>query len=269
MLKYRVFRWMINNPPTNTNQVEATYVITGDTLINGNVYNVLYKDTVDNDTVRAKELINTGFLRKHTNAIWRLDSNNVEQKLFDFNVMMGDSLKWLFYTAKLINVSSFTYNGMSYDLYNVDAWSTLHTYRYTEDFAHLYGQGILDDNLVYIPIGIHQIFELVTFNNEVMKAGYTPDYIDTMGGKLNIPNTEKETTIHIYPNPADNLLMIENHSPKLLSMVIFNVMGEVVLREDLKDNITNLDISCLNTGGYYYKIYGHNETTKIGRFVKR
>lgn len=58
--------------------------------------------------------------------------------------------------------------------------------------------------------------------------------------------------IHVYPNPAVNFISIRS-SVTLGTIVIYNIMGETVMRISNADEMTKIDVSSLSNGVYFLK----------------
>ena len=80
-------------------------------------------------------------------------------------------------------------------------------------------------------------------------------YKDTLAGNTSINNTLTETDIlSVYPNPANNILIIEHKDFKPLTFEIVNALGQKTLNGQLTSEKTILDISHLQPGIYLLKI---------------
>ena len=61
--------------------------------------------------------------------------------------------------------------------------------------------------------------------------------------------------IHLYPNPANNILTIEDTSPGKEKVVsIFNIHGQLLMNQTLNQAKTIIDISDLAKGIYFLKL---------------
>ena len=74
--------------------------------------------------------------------------------------------------------------------------------------------------------------------------------------------------INIYPNPAQNNLIIENISPnKDATLSIYNIQGQLLSRKTLIQTKTSIDISNFADGFYYVTLQTDKGiTTK--KFIK-
>lgn len=71
----------------------------------------------------------------------------------------------------------------------------------------------------------------------------------------------------IYPNPARNFIKIENaENTKCQSVGIYNYLGQLVL--ELNGNKETIDISGLNDGIYFVKLYHSNGIIETIKFLK-
>ncbi|MEL6865431.1 MAG: M20/M25/M40 family metallo-hydrolase, partial [Bacteroidota bacterium] len=68
--------------------------------------------------------------------------------------------------------------------------------------------------------------------------------------------------IRLYPNPADQIIIVEQEQATVLSLQIINGLGQVVKEQALQDNRSVLDISSLSPGVYYVLI-DQQRLTKI------
>lgn len=66
--------------------------------------------------------------------------------------------------------------------------------------------------------------------------------------------------LRIYPNPADDLLYLEGLPEGVEQLEVTDITGRRYLVEACTETSTNIDLSELNAGVYYLKIYGQNGT---------
>ena len=71
----------------------------------------------------------------------------------------------------------------------------------------------------------------------------------------------------IYPNPANNILTIKNNKAKYNVVNIYDLAGKLVLNKSLLIGTSDIDLSHLNAGLYYYELVantiGNNELGKL------
>lgn len=73
--------------------------------------------------------------------------------------------------------------------------------------------------------------------------------------------------VSIFPNPVIDILYI-NLSLSNYSVVVINVMGNVVLKSENKSNVSVVELSSLNSGVYFLKIVADGKQKQI-KFVKQ
>ncbi len=91
--------------------------------------------------------------------------------------------------------------------------------------------------------------------------GETHDYTVNITGNVSV--NKIDGNINIYPNPASNFITIETGT-EISNIKIFNYLGQQVIQENGNTNITQIDVSNLNSGVYFLEI-----NTKAGSFVRK
>ncbi len=81
---------------------------------------------------------------------------------------------------------------------------------------------------------------------------------------LNIDGAE------VFPNPINenSLLRIENTNREMLSLEIWNYLGEIVVQENVDQGEIELWSFGLTNGWYYYWIYREDKLIGRGKFIK-
>ena len=96
-----------------------------------------------------------------------------------------------------------------------------------------------------------------------------------IAGEITINVTVDHTSVdqaisaqmRIYPNPADEIINIEN-AFEINRVAIINHSGQVVMEISNSDLLISLDIVSLQTGIYLLKITSVDGKTKTGSFIK-
>jgi hypothetical protein len=78
---------------------------------------------------------------------------------------------------------------------------------------------------------------------------------------------ELNTPIKLYPNPATNTLFLEHESSPIELIVVYDITGKELMREDTFDNKCAINISALPNGAYTVKTVCR-EGNYINKFVK-
>lgn len=73
--------------------------------------------------------------------------------------------------------------------------------------------------------------------------------------------------LKLYPNPAESTLTVA-FPENINKSEIFNTLGQLVLVKNANSNEVKLDISTLNSGNYFVKVYSGEQTT-VTRFIKK
>lgn len=78
--------------------------------------------------------------------------------------------------------------------------------------------------------------------------------MDNSGYPLNVDEQTNIATSTIYPNPANDFIMIETENETEIK--IYSVSGQMVLRQSISDGTNTIDVSKLNSGIYFIDIEG-------------
>ncbi len=100
--------------------------------------------------------------------------------------------------------------------------------------------------------------------NPVVMTNTVEDIID---GPSKV-NTAQQTTLQVYPNPANDELNIKMGKDAYSSFTITNIMGQSMLQQRLITTLTKTDISTLPAGIYFITLKGENGT-KVLKFLKQ
>jgi hypothetical protein len=108
-------------------------------------------------------------------------------------------------------------------------------------------------------------------------VGYCDAYIFPATGKNcstsnctpTIVNNETKTYFSFFPNPANDLLTInfDNYYLDNSTLIIYNTLGQVVLKEKISGRTSNLNITSLESGIYYVSI-DNGSVTERQKFIK-
>lgn len=100
----------------------------------------------------------------------------------------------------------------------------------------------------------------------------TPWAVDSFVTKstTDIDFTRNDNTIHIYPNPANNVLTI-NSSTNLIHHRYYlrSMVGTIIAEGDIEQKETSIDVSNLPHGVYMISIISDGLTTIVKRFCKQ
>ena len=79
-----------------------------------------------------------------------------------------------------------------------------------------------------------------------------------------------ETTLKVYPNPADDILNIELHSAGISSLTLFDLQGRAVaMARPIQKNTVRLHIGGLRRGVYLLRVIDYSGKNHQAKIVKR
>jgi len=74
--------------------------------------------------------------------------------------------------------------------------------------------------------------------------------------------------VNLFPNPANNEITITGSANLVgTDIVLYNNLGQVVLKQNIKSQVQKISLANLNTGIYYYNIASAEKTLK-GKIIK-
>lgn len=78
-----------------------------------------------------------------------------------------------------------------------------------------------------------------------------------------------DQTLKVYPNPASEKLIITTTTPENKTYLLYNALGEVIAKNSLQGNNTNIDINSLEPGIYILQITSSNSTLTTYKIIKK
>lgn len=104
------------------------------------------------------------------------------------------------------------------------------------------------------------------------------NYISGLGGAFNIDNisideftnvNEKNTNITLYPNPANDFIIVNFGNLRFQYFELINLIGQILYKQDiLFDNDSyKIDVSNIPKGFYILRLYNNDNSTTL-RFIK-
>jgi hypothetical protein len=84
-----------------------------------------------------------------------------------------------------------------------------------------------------------------------------------------IPNYEKVNSLIVSPNPFTNQILINyKDMPENSEFILFNVIGQEVLRKRISDSKNIVETETLPPGLYIYSLFSQNKQVEQGKLVK-
>jgi flagellar hook-basal body complex protein FliE len=87
----------------------------------------------------------------------------------------------------------------------------------------------------------------------------------------NIPGSDKETSVSVFPNPANDVLTIslsDFKETRNTTVSVYSIEGRLLLTENLLKDKTNIDISGFAKGIYLMQVRSNDESMKGLKFIK-
>lgn len=104
----------------------------------------------------------------------------------------------------------------------------------------------------YIAVGVDNNPSVFGFGSlKTMKIGWEP---------LSTPSFEN--SVSIYPNPAQDYIMVKNNFTENQTVVIYNVAGQTIMKQEINQNENQLDVAKLAKGIYFVHLPESNTTLK-------
>ena len=75
-----------------------------------------------------------------------------------------------------------------------------------------------------------------------------------------------ETSFTVYPNPVQNKLTIETNCKESI-LSISDINGEEMMKQQVKESKTQIDLSSLKNGVYFVKVI-NNKTSVVKKIIK-
>ncbi len=103
--------------------------------------------------------------------------------------------------------------------------------------------------------------------NDANFSTYKSHWATSCTFTVGIEEFKKETSIHIFPNPASNFITIITNKPfeQIKSIEFYNSFGQIVL---LPKQLNKIDITELQNGLYFIKVTNNTGLTMITKFLK-
>ncbi len=88
------------------------------------------------------------------------------------------------------------------------------------------------------------------------------------GEPLGISNKAEEFSFSIFPNPTKNELTVQSNFNHPFEFIVYNLLGEELIRETIDSNSIRLDLSSLGDKIYFYKLFSDGIYLKSGKIIK-
>lgn len=261
-------QWTIVTFSFNGNANNTSYLIEGDSLINGVIYKKMWR-TYENPN--ANNWVLPIYIREDsTKKVFQFNGVNNENLIYDFGIEIGDTLASSYIPTeyatveaidsillndgtkrKRLDLISITCPNFNDDEYWIDeigginhALTFIHEFCITDVSAHL---------------------QCFSKNGDLL---YGPRYGEQCF-IINSTNELKQNALKIFPNPTQNILNLEyDENIKIEKVNIFDFQGQVIKSLPIENQISQINISDIPNGVYFIKIETQNEQFVFKKFIK-
>lgn len=78
-------------------------------------------------------------------------------------------------------------------------------------------------------------------------------------------NSNNIASLKVYPNPADNVINIEDENLNIIN--VYNIQGQLITTMQVENNIVSLDVNDYETGIYFVEGIDATYNRKVARFI--
>jgi len=259
----------------------VNYQLSGDTIIGAFTYKRLMNDTILAAVIREDTVQNKVFAKIFHTAFFpfNCDTNSLnclctDSLLLDYNLLQGDTFTGIFNSVYNNNC---TYKVLCRDsVYFGNVWRKRWSLGQLSNnsFAPPCYEGIIEG--IGSPSGIIEAFglgingeisELLCFGTESQTI--YPSSSSAGCQPLEVNELAAENRINIYPNPTSGNFILESTNQQFNKPIITiaNSLGEIILKSEIQNPKSEIDISANPEGVYFIKVIGENRMV-IKKIIK-
>lgn len=284
--------WYYNVEEGNNLHGYIKYEVVRDTLVNGLNSKIIAQKNVqyDGTTSYTGEFV----CREENQQVYYLD-NNTFTLMYDFNMQIGDSLKYLatrpnygynfcdtIWDAVLETVGTYYNTGLKKQTFKANFYDTSGG-RYSGQFEFIerigqFSVGELGGKEFFHPSKIICVMtndsysrwlrcysdSTVAYKHPLME-GYSCDSLaQNLVSNINL----KKEKILLSPNPTTGIVRLNNLPNGFQTIRILNIQGAVLREENSSTNSTELDLSAFPTGVYFISLTSEAGEVFTGKVLK-
>ena len=268
-------------------QYQKTYItrIGSEITING----YKYKELLTARDEQSDIWLVSGYIRetidvvyKTHQVLYRATVNAPEIVLYDFFANVGDKIQSRDLQQNIdveITVKAVDHvliNGKFRRRMKVCSTDIIHDVTYSKDHIWIRGIGNIDGFLqstMTIKAPGSESISLLCFskNDELIYKPENTNIEDCFVWRtpFNDVHYVNDNSISVYPNPVNDILTISSSSNQILRVEIFNVSGQKVYSENLKNNQKEITVNFLVEGLYFIQIQENNGQINNFKIVKK
>jgi len=249
--------------------------VSSDTLINGNGYFKL----IETKDEFASIWLENGYIREEieNRKVYYMRPDNPEQLLYDFDAQVGDTILTYYFENYHLFVEVESVNEVfiggklrkQMKVISTSYWDIGKTYKMNHIWIEGIGNtdGLLRSMESDDPNGSPNISLLCFFQNEELIYKHDTSVSDCfVWGNINGLQLINNNSMRIYPNPANDRLVISDSEQTISSIEIFDVLGQKNHGQSFGNTI---DISPFSKGLYILKIHHTDGQISYSKFIKK
>ena len=132
--------------------------------------------------------------------------------------------------------------------------------------SYLWSDGATTMTTVVTPT-ITTVYTITATGNGCSADAYVTITVSNCNGIKDLASDE----ISIFPNPTNGnvTISIPASIEGNVTVEVYDAIGKLTIKENITNNMTNVNLSKLEDGMYMFKIINNNKTIKIGKIVKQ
>ncbi len=132
--------------------------------------------------------------------------------------------------------------------------------------SYLWSDGATTMTTVVTP-SVTSVYTITTTGNGCSAEAYVTVTVSNCNGIKDLTSDE----ISIFPNPTNGnvTISIPASVEGNVTVEVYDAIGKLTIKENITNNMSNVNLSKLEDGMYMFKIINNNKTIKIGKIVKQ
>lgn len=276
----------------------AVLTVKEDTLINNITASVIEVKLIDNPGI--EKVISHEYIARQNDSVMYYNPNyNQFFLLYNFSARAGDTIHVhknlskvtpaflvprfakdsIIFSYRVISTDSVIINGtwkkkqtiasLSNSYYTMTTYGT-DSFNVVIDgfysFTYLFGRAALIT--METPGNMLRCYNDSTLSFKYAKWEKDCDYVNPNSGISQATITQ---SIQVFPNPVNQTLNIKQESEKYKQIAIYNISGQLMLKQNLNtlETILNVDVNTLTPGIYYCELQTVNSGLVRSKFIKQ
>ncbi|MBA3705514.1 MAG: T9SS type A sorting domain-containing protein [Bacteroidetes bacterium] len=202
--------------------------------------------------------------------VYLYHNSGKEYLLYDFSLSVGDTLKnWWGATAWKNPSHVYTVSAIDSIFINGNYRKQFHITLYGGGWTTQIIEGIGSKDgllLTFLPFEHYERLVCFQANNLLI---YSPgSTYSNCNDLVSVPETQFDDKLSIYPNPSNGKFQLTSNDMKERIFEITDVLGSVILKSEIKNETTEMDLSAQSKGIYFVKISDTKGNSIIKKIIK-